>query len=320
MKLQRTQFIAVAELTAQEIIRQPIVLIIATSCVVFISLMPIIISHTMGESQKMVQDSALAILFMSGMLLGAYSAASTLRKEIERNTVASVLSKPINRSLFFIAKFAGIAIILFWYSLTLTITTLMACRMAHDPFHVDWWAGIPLLVTPVIAYILAAVHNYFTSRAFTSSAFTWLFVSLVVSFVIVGCINAQGEFSLFRNAYAWDITTVAFLIFLALLILASMALTLSTHLPFLPAASICIFLLMIGLMSDYLFGRLATTNLWACAAYCIIPNWQHFWLADALSYNRMIPFSYVAILSVYSVCYMFIVLTLGALALKRTDV
>ena len=48
-------------------------------------------------------------------------------------------------------------------------------------------------------------------------------------------------------------------------------------------------------MSDYLFGRTAAEGLW-CAKilYAVIPNWQLFWMADALSEAKSIPWAYVA--------------------------
>jgi hypothetical protein len=47
-------------------------------------------------------------------------------------------------------------------------------------------------------------------------------------------------------------------------------------------------------MSDYLFGRLADAgSWWASALYTVVPNWQLFWLADALENKKSIPWSYV---------------------------
>ena len=37
--------------------------------------------------------------------------------------------------------------------------------------------------------------------------------------------------------------------------------------------------------------------------YAVLPNWQYFWLADAVAVNRPIPFSYVVDSLVYVVLY-----------------
>ncbi len=40
-------------------------------------------------------------------------------------------------------------------------------------------------------------------------------------------------------------------------------------------------------MSDYFFGKRADAGeWWASALYSIIPNWQLFWLADALDMGK----------------------------------
>jgi hypothetical protein len=58
-------------------------------------------------------------------------------------------------------------------------------------------------------------------------------------------------------------------------------------------------------MSDYLFGRVlesktgdagfwGTIGIWVSSVlYTIVPNWQLFWLSDALEKGRTIPWNYV---------------------------
>jgi hypothetical protein len=51
---------------------------------------------------------------------------------------------------------------------------------------------------------------------------------------------------------------------------------------------------LLGLTSDYFFGRPAAAGAWwAQALYTVTPNWQLFWLADALEPEKTIPWSYV---------------------------
>jgi hypothetical protein len=51
--------------------------------------------------------------------------------------------------------------------------------------------------------------------------------------------------------------------------------------------AICSAVFLVGLMSDYLFGLPAAKgNWWASTLYSIVPNWQLFWLADALETGK----------------------------------
>jgi hypothetical protein len=68
-------------------------------------------------------------------------------------------------------------------------------------------------------------------------------------------------------------------------------------------------------MSDYLFGQRAEQGeAWASAAYAVLPNWQLFWMSDALGMDKAIPWSYVGRTLAYSAGYLGAVLAV-ALAL-----
>ena len=45
---------------------------------------------------------------------------------------------------------------------------------------------------------------------------------------------------------------------------------------------------------------MSPSALWASVAYTLLPNWQHFWMADALTAGGSIPWSYVAQAAVYA--------------------
>jgi hypothetical protein len=86
----------------------------------------------------------------------------------------------------------------------------------------------------------------------------------------------------------------AILILFALWILAGLAIACSTRFELMPTLAICSGVFLLGLMSDYLFGRLAEAgSWWASVLYTAVPNWQLFWLADALEGKKVIPWSYV---------------------------
>jgi hypothetical protein len=77
---------------------------------------------------------------------------------------------------------------------------------------------------------------------------------------------------------------------------------------------------MLGLMSDYLLGRHTAGSAAASVAYALLPNWQHFWVADALDAGGVIPWSYVARVAFYAAAYTGGVLCLGALSFRRREV
>ncbi len=74
-----------------------------------------------------------------------------------------------------------------------------------------------------------------------------------------------------------------------------------------------------GLMSDYLFGRIAAENRIAAVLYAVLPNWQHFWMTDALTGEAGIPWLYVGRTALYAAFYLAGVLCWGIVAFRRME-
>ena len=79
-----------------------------------------------------------------------------------------------------------------------------------------------------------------------------------------------------------------------------------------PSLAICACLFMLGLVSDYFFGQSSSDgSISAIALRTIIPNWQLFWIADALYGERTVPWSYVTNAFGYAVAYLVFALSLA---------
>ena len=304
------KFLAITWLTILEALRQPLLLLLTATCVLGIALLPVLLMYTLGEAQKLVQDSALALHFVCGLLLGGYAASAALGREIRQGTLASVLSKPVERSTFFLAKFAGVAAVLTLFSIATGMTTLLAGRIAADSYNPNMNIGPLLYAAPVVAFIVSGLLNYFGNRQFVSTAFVLLVGLLAVVFAYAA---ATGN-------VVWRLLPASFLVSLATLVLAGIALALITRFDLVPTLAICTVIFLIGLMTDYLLGRRAETNHLAALTYALIPNWQHFWLADALTGEEArIPWSYVGRVTIYATFYLLGSLSLGILSFRNVE-
>ena len=321
MPLQIKQFFAIAGITIREMIRQPITLLLTTVCVLFIGLMPLLITHSLGASAKLIRDSALALHLMCGLVLGCYAASSSMVREIRKGTAAAILSKPISRTVFFLAKMGGISLVVLGFSLSMTLATMMAARMGREAYLFDWWAGGPLLLCPVLALLLAAVFNFVTRKSFPALAFTHLIVLLIGVFLLAGFVNRDwfGVRHPFLEAYDWRLVPVGILIALALLMLTALAVILSTRLDLLPTLFICLLVFALGLISDYAFGAHTTTSGLARFLHAILPNWQHFWVVDGLAEGQRIPWSYVGLAAQYAGFYLLGILGLGIFTFRNME-
>jgi len=320
MKIRIRQFSALTRLTALETIRQPIFLLVTTACYLLIALMPVMITHTLGEGAKMTRDSALALQFVCAIILGGFAACSTLAREIRQGTAASILSKPVNREIFFLSKFTGVGLVLLLFAAGAIACTIMSARTAADDFILDWWSGAPLFGAIVTAYALAGLCNFLDRRSFSASAFSLLLVCIGTVFLGAGFIDRSGQPAFFGVAYSMKVLPAGILIAMAGLVFTGLAVGLATRLPTFPTLAICGLVLTLGLISDYTFGRHADHSLLASILYTLLPNWQHFWVADALAGDGSIPWTYVGWAGLYAGIYLCGILALGMLAFRAMDI
>ena len=164
------QLLVLARLTAAEAIRQPIYLLLTTTCVILTGLAPFIKLHRFGEDGKLVRDTGLACHFVFGLFVAGYAACSSLAREMRSGTASAVLSKPVSREVFFLAKFLGIAGVTLAFSMCSITATLLAERAAEKFYFTnkltgyiqDTGTGILLLLAPLAAYFIAGLINYLT--------------------------------------------------------------------------------------------------------------------------------------------------------------
>jgi len=318
MRLLFKQFLAIAQLTALESIRQPICLIMVTFSVTIIGLLPLTVAHSMGEEGKLIRDSSLSMYLLSGLFLSSYAACLTITREIRQGTVSAVLTKPVNRVVFILAKFAGVTSITLVYALIGAMAVIISTRTGQETIDVDKWSALPLLIAPFAAFILAGLTNYFSGRVFVSDAFIALVGLVTVAFALSGFIDRDGQVQAFGALYDWRMVQACTVIGFALILLQAMAVALSTKLDAVPTLVLSSVILIIGLMSDYFFGQFAGQNLFANIAYHLTPNWQHFWMVDALTGGGEIPWIVVGATARYTFFYMIGVLLI-AIAVFRTS-
>jgi hypothetical protein len=183
---------------------------------------------------------------------------------------------------------------------------------------VDRYSGLGALVAPAAALAIAAALNYFRKARFGTAAMFWLLLLHLILLAACGFIDRGGQwlprFSLQVNPRALP---AAFLIFLLLVLYSALATALSTRLRTGATLAICAILLFAGFMADRMLG--APTTPIAKLLYAVIPDVQHFWLADALANQGRIPLRYLAHATSYTAAITALYLGLGCLSLKTRD-
>ena len=314
------QFLAIARLAALEAIRRPVFLLVSLAGLAGIILMPLLLNYTLGDSARIIRDSALALTFVGGLLLAAHAAGEAFARELRRGTAAAILAKPVSRAVFFLAKAAGVGAAIFLYTVAALAAALLAVRAGADDLRLDWAAALPALLALVLAPALAGAWNHRTRRPFPSAAFFLLLVFLLAALAVAAAFPTPLDHRSFPDNFTWSILAVGLLLFFCLGMVVALATALATRLAVMPVLLLCAGFFLFGLMGDYFLGPHLGESFAARAAYAALPNVQAFWLLDALDVSARIPASYVALSAAYAAAWSAAALALGLASFRSLEI
>jgi ABC-type transport system involved in multi-copper enzyme maturation permease subunit len=304
------QSVTIAVNAFMELVRQPIFLLLMTCSAVFEIFLATPYYFAFGDEPKLVKNSVLAVMLLTGLFGAVLSASASLAREIRSGTALAVLSKPVGRTQFLLAKYAGLAGALTLLTYVNLVAALVASRMVFDAYGSTDLAAVGIFAAGVlVAYALGGFSNFFLRRPFVSDAVFSLMVMVTVAAFLIFQFTQQKQSVAEMASVDWRLVPAGILILFALWILAALALACSTRCDMIPTLAICSTFFLVGLMSDYLYSKLGGTldgggPWWASVLYTLIPNWQDFWLADALATGKStFHWGYVGKAFIYAAAY-----------------
>jgi hypothetical protein len=316
------QFITIATNAFMELVRQPVFLLLMTATAAFEIFLATPLYFALGDEPKLVKNSVLAVMLLSGLFGAVLSASASLAREIRTGTVLAVLSKPIGRAQFLLAKYVGLIAALSVATYVNLVAALVASRMTFDAYGKTDLPAIGIFAAcVVVAYVLGGFSNFFLRRPFVSDAVFSLLIMVTVAAFLIFQFTKQKQSLGEMASVDWRLVPAGILILFALWILAALALACSTRFDMIPTLVICSALFLVGLMSDYLFGRPASQgSWWATTLYTVTPNWQLFWLADTLETGQTsFHWGYVAKAFGYVICYAGAALALAVILFEERE-
>src|SRR6478752_9412128 len=156
------QFTSIALNAFMELIRQPVFLLLVSSSSLFCMYLASIPYFGFGDDPKLVKDSVLAIMLLAGLLGAVLSASNSVAREIRTGTALAVLSKPVGRAQFLLAKYAGLAAALAVLNYINMMAALTASRITFDAYgSADLRALSIFFGSLMLAYAAGGFINYF---------------------------------------------------------------------------------------------------------------------------------------------------------------
>jgi len=313
----------IAKNTFIETLRQPVYSIIIVAALFLFFISPSLTMYTMSDDNKLLREIGLSTLFLTSLFIAIFSASGAVAEEIENKTITTVLSKPVQRPIFIVAKFFGVtaAVVLAHY--ICTIALLMAIRHgvleSASATH-DWTVISTAAVVVAAAFLLSAFFNYAYDWKFSSTAIVLTGIFGTLGIVFLSFIDRDWQFNPQNNGInALDVYG-AVLLLLAAIIIVALAVALSARFNIAVTLSACIGIFLLGLVSDYTFGRFAETQLWAKIGRVLVPNLQIFWIADAIYEGSEVSVKYIVISASYALCYTAAILLLAIALFQRRQV
>ena len=284
------------------------------------------------SDQQMLENVGLSTLLISGLLVAAFSASGSISREIEDQTVLTVISKPVSRTTFVVGKFAGLTAAVAVAFYLCAIAFLLTVRhqvmpAAVDPF--DWPVIILGCSAMVLTVLTALAGNYLFGWAFTS-AVVWsgmvLFSAAMTLVLIIGKGWQLIEYG--PGVHTWQdvmnaltinpqLPAAMLLIFLAVLVFVAVAVAASTRLGQITTLLLCLTLAVAGSAHPALFGAWGRKVLLVRMLGWAVPDLSYFYPLDMLMMGRAIPPAFVATAAIYCLFYAAGILAIG-IALFQT--
>jgi len=313
----------IAKNTFIETLRQPIYAVIIIIALFLFFISPSLAMYTMDDDNKLLRELGLSTLFLTSLFIAIFSASGAVAEEIENKTITTVLSKPVQRPIFIIAKFLGVAAAVVLAHYICTIALIMAIR--HGVLETvndthDWTVVAAAAVIVFGALLLSAFFNYTYDWKVSSTAIVLTAVFATFGIVFLYFIDQQWKFNPKGNCINTLDVYGSILLLLAAMIIVAIAVALSARFNIVVTLSACIGIFLLGLISDYAFGRFAETQLWAKIGRFLVPNLQIFWISDAIYEGSEVPLKYILITASYAICYTAGILALAVAIFQRRQV
>lgn len=315
------RILSIAKNTLSEATRQPIYLIIILCGVFVILASPYYTLFALLENNKLIKDMGMASLLVIGVIVSAFTASSVIHREIENNTLVTVISKPISRPEFLIGKFLGVllGIVIVEYLLGSMLLHVVRTRITEAvisdtdrPVLIGYTSAI------ILSHLLAAYSNFFYNKPFTSSVVNNLVASFSIVFIVLCFIDNKWQL---QNVSSLDLqmAIAIILVIMANLVICAIAIAASTRFSTGATFAICVTFFLLGLFSDYVFGQHIESSYISNFFYHVIPNLHMYWVIDIILDEKSIPMTYVYQVFGYTVLFIMAILSLAIASFQNRE-
>lgn len=284
----------------RESLREPVYFLMLLAALLLIAHYPPAAIFVFSEQLKLVVDSSMATTLLFGLVVAVLCSSHTVAREMRNGTVLLLMSKPVQRWSFVLGKILGICMAGTLFVGVCNFATFISVFIATDQFRFEMALYFTMLGLLALGCVIGMLANYLKASSFPEIA-TWATAVLIPLFAVYCYMTGEHPALGLR-----DLCKALILVNFAVVTMGTFAVVFATRLDIVPNLCCCTGLFFAGLVSSYLFQRTTDNeilNALCAVLYAIFPNWQFFWLADAVAVKRHIPNEYMLNAALYLVIY-----------------
>ncbi len=184
------RIIAILENTFIESIRQKVLVLLVVFAFLMIIVSLFMGPFALGEASKIMRDFGLATTSLLGVLTTIIIGSTLIRKDVEKKTIYTVLSKPVKRSEVILGKFLGLSVLVIVLVLAMLAIQQLVIFVSEGAFAPRLLIALPFTIIEIM--VLLAILLLFSS--FSSTTLTSI---MGVIFFVVG--HAMPDLKLFAD-------------------------------------------------------------------------------------------------------------------------
>ena len=285
--------------TFVECIREPVYFLMLLSALCINGLFPTAAMFVFREQIKFVVDSTMATTLIFSLVVSVVCSAHTISREMRNGTVLLLLSKPVTRLVFVLGKILGIIASVTVFLFILNSSSLISVLIAKDQFRLEFGLMGTYYGAIAAAAVFGGLRNYFKQVSFTSNTLIALLIVIPAVAVIFYCLRVNeihldgGEIDTEEFIEARHLVPALLLLFPAAWTMGTISAALATRIELVSNLTICTVIFLLGLVSKFFVLQWVGEGFLASFLRALLPNWQYFWMADALAARQVIPVSYL---------------------------
>lgn len=165
------KIVAIAHNTFREAVRDRIFALVGAFGLVLMASTVVLSPLSVGAQQKLVADIGLAGISIFAVLVVLFVGSGLVHKELDKQTIVTILSKPVSRMEYLLGKYLGLLVTIVCMMAMMVVVFGLAVLVTGTRFELVYLLSVGLTFCEMV--LVTAVVIFFSS--FTSPVLTSLF-------------------------------------------------------------------------------------------------------------------------------------------------